>query len=38
MRADGTGVRAPPLEISTGYDGGPFFSPDGRRIVVPPVR
>jgi Tol biopolymer transport system component len=29
--ADGTGVRR--LTDTPGYDGGPFFSPDGRRIV-----
>jgi Tol biopolymer transport system component len=31
MRADGTGVRR--LTNVAGYDGGPFFSPDGTRIV-----
>jgi Tol biopolymer transport system component len=31
MNADGTGQRR--LTDSPGYDGGPFFSPDGRRIV-----
>jgi Tol biopolymer transport system component len=31
MRADGTGQRR--LTRAAGYDGGPFFSPDGRRIV-----
>jgi Tol biopolymer transport system component len=31
MRADGTEVRR--LTDVPGYDGGPFFSPDGRRIV-----
>ncbi|MEW6322302.1 MAG: hypothetical protein AB1635_14580 [Acidobacteriota bacterium] len=31
MRADGSGARR--LTTNTGYDGGPFFSPDGRRIV-----
>lgn len=31
MRADGTEVRR--LTDAPGYDGGPFFSPDGRRIV-----
>ncbi len=31
MRADGTGVRR--LTDSRGYDGGPFFSPDGARIT-----
>jgi Tol biopolymer transport system component len=31
MRADGTQVRR--LTTANGYDGGPFFSPDGRRIV-----
>lgn len=31
MRADGSGVRR--LTRHLGYDGGPFFSPDGQRIV-----
>lgn len=31
MRADGSGVRR--LTSTAGYDGGPFFSPDGTRIV-----
>jgi Tol biopolymer transport system component len=31
MRADGSGVVR--LTYAPGYDGGPFFSPDGRRIV-----
>ena len=31
MRADGSGQRR--LTTATGYDGGPFFSPDGTRIV-----
>jgi Tol biopolymer transport system component len=31
MNADGSGVRR--LTHSPGYDGGPFFSPDGGRIV-----
>jgi Tol biopolymer transport system component len=31
MRADGTGVVR--LTNAPGYDGGPFFSPDGKRIV-----
>ena len=31
MRADGSGQRR--LTNVTGYDGGPFFSPDGTRIV-----
>ena len=31
MRADGTGQRR--LTNVNGYDGGPFFSPDGKRIV-----
>jgi Tol biopolymer transport system component len=31
MRADGTDVRR--LTDAPGYDGGPFFSPDGQRIV-----
>ncbi|MDH3264859.1 MAG: M28 family peptidase, partial [Paracoccaceae bacterium] len=31
MRADGTGVRR--LTDTPGYDGGPFYSHDGRRIV-----
>ena len=31
MRADGSDVRR--LTTTPGYDGGPFFSPDGRRIV-----
>ena len=31
MRADGTGQKR--LTAVTGYDGGPFFSPDGTRIV-----
>lgn len=31
MRADGTDPRR--LTRSAGYDGGPFFSPDGKRIV-----
>jgi Tol biopolymer transport system component len=30
MNADGTGLRR--LTTAPGYDGGPFFSPDGRRI------
>ncbi|MDA1229550.1 MAG: M28 family peptidase [Planctomycetota bacterium] len=30
MKADGTGVQR--LTTSPGYDGGPFFSPDGHRI------
>lgn len=31
MKADGSGVRR--LTEVPGYDGGPFFSPDGKRIV-----
>ena len=31
MRADGSDVRR--LTTSLGYDGGPFFSPDGKRLV-----
>ncbi len=31
MRGDGTDVRR--LTTSLGYDGGPFFSPDGKRLV-----
>jgi Tol biopolymer transport system component len=31
MRADGSDQRR--LTTATGYDGGPFFSPDGQRIV-----
>jgi len=31
MNADGTGQRR--LTRSPGYDGGPFFSPDGKRII-----
>ncbi len=31
MRADGSDVRR--LTTSKGYDGGPFFSPDGKKIV-----
>lgn len=31
MKADGTGLRRLTQEV--GYDGGPFFSPDGKRIV-----
>ncbi|NOT28196.1 MAG: hypothetical protein HOP16_19120 [Acidobacteria bacterium] len=31
MRADGSGQRR--LTTAVGYDGGPFFSPDGSRIV-----
>ncbi len=31
MRADGSGVQR--LTTTPGYDGGPFFSPDGKRIV-----
>jgi len=31
MRSDGTGVRR--LTNVNGYDGGPFFSPDGTRII-----
>jgi Tol biopolymer transport system component len=31
MNADGSNVR--PLTTEPGYDGGPFFSPDGTRIV-----
>lgn len=31
MKADGTGLKR--LTTSRGYDGGPFFSPDGRRMV-----
>jgi Tol biopolymer transport system component len=31
MRADGSGQRR--LTSVAGYDGGPFFSPDGRRII-----
>jgi Tol biopolymer transport system component len=32
MRADGTGVRR--LTSVTGYDGGPFFSPDGQGLIA----
>ena len=31
MKADGTGVKR--LTTDPGYDGGPFFSPDGKRII-----
>jgi Tol biopolymer transport system component len=31
MKADGTGVKR--LTTDPGYDGGPFFTPDGKRIV-----
>lgn len=31
MKADGTGARR--LTSGAGYDGGPFFSPDGKKIV-----
>ena len=31
MRADGSGVKR--LTFTPGYNGGPFFSPDGQRIV-----
>jgi Tol biopolymer transport system component len=31
MRADGSGQKR--LTTANGYDGGPFFSPDGKRIV-----
>ena len=31
MNADGTGVKR--LTHTPGYDGGPFFSPDGQRII-----
>jgi len=31
MNADGSGVRR--LTHTPGYDGGPFFSPDGKRII-----
>ncbi|MEW5849771.1 MAG: M28 family peptidase [Myxococcota bacterium] len=31
MNADGTGVKR--LTSHNGYDGGPFFSPDGKRLV-----
>ncbi len=31
MKSDGTGLRR--LTTSEGYDGGPFFSPDGRRLT-----
>ncbi|HET6462696.1 MAG TPA: peptidase M28, partial [Candidatus Krumholzibacteria bacterium] len=31
MKADGTGVKR--LTTEPGYDGGPFFTPDGKRIV-----
>jgi Tol biopolymer transport system component len=31
MKPDGTGLKR--LTTSEGYDGGPFFSPDGKRIV-----
>ncbi len=31
LRADGLGLRR--LTTTLGYDGGPFFSPDGKRIV-----
>ncbi len=31
MKADGTGAKR--LTTTLGYDGGPFFSPDGKRIV-----
>lgn len=31
MKSDGTGVKR--LTTAKGYDGGPFFSPDGKKIV-----
>ena len=31
MRADGSGQKR--LTNVAGYDGGPFFSPDGKRII-----
>lgn len=31
MKADGSGLRR--LSDAPGYDGGPFFSPDGKRII-----
>lgn len=33
MRADGNGSDAKRLTNVAGYDGGPFFSPDGKRII-----
>ena len=33
MRADGDGSDAKRLTNVPGYDGGPFFSPDGKRII-----
>ena len=33
MRADGNGSDAKRLTNVPGYDGGPFFSPDGKRII-----
>jgi Tol biopolymer transport system component len=33
MRADGDGSDARRLTYVPGYDGGPFFSPDGKRII-----
>ena len=33
MRADGDGSDAKRLTQVPGYDGGPFFSPDGKRII-----
>ncbi|WP_410961879.1 TolB family protein, partial [Salmonella sp. SAL4457] len=33
MRADGDGSDARRLTQVPGYDGGPFFSPDGTRII-----
>jgi len=33
MRADGNGADAKRLTSVPGYDGGPFFSPDGSRII-----
>ena len=33
MRADGDGSDAKRLTHVVGYDGGPFFSPDGKRII-----
>src|SRR5687767_14960588 len=33
MRADADGTGPQRLTVANGYDGGPFFSPDGKRIV-----
>jgi len=36
MKADGSGQTR--LTNAPGYDGGPFFTPDGRRIILAPLR